>query len=182
MAFEFMKVVSFEPSPDSFAAAADIIRMHHLNAEALNIALSDHDGYVALAYPAQEQRETGQLVTPGTKGMEWEPLDWGLVDHLHVPCKRADTVAAERGIPDFMKVDTEGHEVKVLQGATWIMSEGKTDFLVEFHTPDNHDECQRMLQHASYTVETVRHPHYPPHTHMWHQHGWIRAFNPRHAR
>jgi FkbM family methyltransferase len=180
MAFEFTRTVSFEPSPDSFAAAHDLIRKHHLHhSDVLNIALSDHDGFVTLAYPGQEQKETGQLVTPGTAGMEWEPPDWGVVDSLNVPCQRADTVAAERGMPDFMKVDTEGHELHVLQGASWIISEGKTDFLVEFHTPGNKERCQEILEAAGYAVEVVRHPHYPPQSSMWLQHGWLRAFASR---
>lgn len=183
MAFDFTRIVSFEPSPDSFATAKALVAQHHINhAEVLNIALSDHDGFVALAYPAQEQRETGQLCTPGTKGMEWEPEDWSLVDHVHVPCRRADTVAAEQGTPDFIKVDTEGHELLVLHGALWLISEGKTDFLVEFHTPGNFSGCQEILEGNDYLVEVVRHPHYAPYSAMWSQHGWLRAFAPHRAR
>jgi FkbM family methyltransferase len=176
MAFEFTSIVSFEPSPDSFAEALRTVEQHHMHAEVLNIALSDHDGYVTLAYPGNEQRETGQLVTPGTKGMEWEPEDWATVDRLSVPCKRADTVAAERGTPDFIKVDTEGHELKVLQGASWVLSECRTDWLVEFHTPANMARCQGLLIASGHETEVVRHPHYRRDLSMWQQHGWIRAF------
>jgi FkbM family methyltransferase len=178
MAFAFQRVDAFEPCQDSFSDALRLVSRHGLNASVSRLALSDHDGEVTLAFPGQEQRETGQLVTPGTAGMEWEPADWSSAEQVIVPCVRADTLAAERGMPDFVKVDTEGHELHVLKGATWILSERKTDWLIEFHTPGNHDECERLLREAGYHVETVRHPHYQPDSQMWRQHGWIRAFAP----
>lgn len=180
MVWSFDHVTSFEPSPDSFEAAQLTVRTHHLNASLLNIALSDRDGELILAYPAQEQKETGQLVTIGTRGMEWEPEDWEApeLEKVTVACRKADSVAAERDIPDFMKVDTEGHELHVLLGAQQILARGKTDILLEFHTPQNHQACQVMLETFDYAVEVVRHPHYAPESHMWHQHGWLRAFAP----
>lgn len=182
MAFEFLFVAAFEPSPDSFDAAQALIRQHRLHAMALNFALSDANGEIELAYPAREQRETGQLVTPGLSGMEWEPADWDAVEKVTVRCRTADSVAEQLGVPDFIKVDTEGHEARVLFGAGKIIEGGKTDFLVEFHSPDNHAACDEVLRRAGYATETVRHPHYEPQGHMWHQHGWIRALAPGRSR
>jgi FkbM family methyltransferase len=179
MAFEFDEVVAFEPSPDSFAAATELVRVHGLRAQVHCLALSDQNGTIALAYPGREQRETGQLVTIGLQGMEWEPEDWGAVEQATVPCQRADTIASVFGYPDFMKVDTEGHEVLVLVGASQVLGAGYTDFLVEFHSPGNRETCESMLRGAGCDVEVVRHPHYPEGSRMWHQHGWIRAFAPR---
>jgi FkbM family methyltransferase len=179
MVWSFAHVTSFEPSPDSFAYAREQISRHGIVSTLLNIALSDHDGEVTLAYPAREQRETGQLVTVGTKGMEWEPADWDAAEKVTVLCRTADSVAVERGWPDFMKVDTEGHELLVLQGAAEIIKRGLTDMLVEFHSPGNHDSCLGLLREAGYRTEIVRHPHYVQESPMWHQHGWIRAFAPR---
>lgn len=181
MAFEFDHITSFEPCRESFEYATAVVWEHRLKADVLNLALSDEDGIITLAYPGQEQRETGQLVTIGIRGMEWEPADWqdtSVVEAVKVEAKRADTVAAERGIPDFIKVDTEGHEARVLSGASWILSEGKTDFLVEFHTPANHFICAERFKQHGYEVVTVRHPHYPENSQMWNQHGWVRAFAP----
>lgn len=181
MAFEFAHITAFEPCRESFEYATALARQHRLRADVLNMALSDQDGVITLAYPGQEQRETGQLVTIGIRGMEWEPEDWqdtSVVESVEVTARRADTVAAERGMPDFIKVDTEGHENRVLDGATWVISEGRTDFLVEFHTPANHLICSERLRQAGYQVETVRHPHYREDSPMWQQHGWVRAFAP----
>lgn len=181
MAFEFDRIIAFEPCITSFCEAQKLVNLHRLNAQLFNVALSDHDGTLDLAYPAQEQLETGQLVTPGLKGMEWEPEDWDVVERVQVVCRMADTFAKNHGFPDFMKVDTEGHEVAVLLGAVGIIARRCTDFLIEFHSPDNHKACEMAMTMAGYEVEIVRHPHYREDSPMWHQHGWIRAFAPRKA-
>jgi len=170
----FGRVTSFEPCEASCAYA----REHYPDADIRQLAVSDHDGEVDLAFPAVEQYQTGQLVTIGTKGMEWEPRDWDAVPHVQVPCRSADSLAAELGTPDFIKVDTEGHELLVLRGARKLLAAGRTDFLVECHGSGNFRRCRVLLEKYGYAAEVVRHPHYPPGTLMWSRHGWIRAFAP----
>jgi len=175
MSAAFVRFTCFEPCQESFEYL--VHRRPWLDAKQL--ALSDHNGELELAFPAAEQKETGQLVTPGLAGMEWEPPDWDAVEKVTVPCRTADSLVAELGdIPDFMKVDTEGHEVAVLRGARSLLAAGCTDFLVEFHSPANHQECEHMLCKSGYRTEVVRHPYYDLESPMWYQHGWLRAFRP----
>lgn len=170
----FGRFTSFEPCADSFAVAREMFG----SADIRQLAVSDHDGELELAFPAKEQKETGQLVTIGIKGMEWEPEDWDAVEKVIVPCRTADSLAAELGAPDFMKIDTEGHEDRVLSGASGLLVAGKTDLLVEFHSPENRMRCVTALQEARYRGQTIRHPHYKIGSPLWHQHGWLRAFAP----
>ena len=170
----FGRFTAFEPCPDSF----EFYRQWFSFADIRQLALSDHDGELELAYPAAEQKETGQLVTVGIRGMEWEPEDWSAVEKVTVPCRTADSLAAELGAPDFIKVDTEGHEDLVLAGAAGLVAVGKTDFLIEFHSPENRERCLDVLAGAGYRSRTVRHPHYATSSKMWHQHGWLLAFAP----
>jgi FkbM family methyltransferase len=168
------RVASFEPSPHSFAVMAaewegsPAVSLH-------NIAVSDHDGDVGLAQLGGRQLSTGQLVTPGTRGMEWDPGDWSAVATVICPARTIDSLAGEIGAPGFVKVDTEGHEVQVLAGAAELLTAGGTEWLIEFHSPGGHQECLRMLQDAGCAVETIRHPHYPEGSRMRKQHGWIKA-------
>lgn len=169
----------FEPCRESYEWTK---KLFFPDCDVRQVALSDHDGELELAFPGQEQRETGQLCTPGLKGMEWSPPDWSVIPTVTVPCRTADSLAAELGLPDFIKVDTEGHESYVLDGAAKILAEGTTRFLIEFHSPGNHSACLRALAAAGYSTETVRHPHYRERSKMWKQHGWIRAFPPETSR
>lgn len=177
----FNQVVSFEPCEASFRFAKEHFPENLFPPPRLvlkQLALSDYNGSLELAFPAPEQKETGQLVTPYLKGMEWEPEDWETTERVTVPCAMADTLAVELGPPSFMKVDTEGHELAVLLGAIGIINDGKTDFLIEFHSPENQERCCALLRSHRYKVALVRHPYYKVGSPMWHQHGWIRAFGP----
>jgi len=169
----FDVVVGFEPCRDSFELAS----AGFAPTEILNIAVSDHDGTVVLAEIEGEQADTGQLVSPGTHGMEWDPGDWdsSRVRKVTVECRTLDTLAGEYSLPDFVKVDTEGHELDVLRGAPGVLRRQMTAWLIEFHNPELHKLCKDILESAGHEVETIRHPHYPPGSHMWYQHGWIKA-------
>jgi FkbM family methyltransferase len=168
----FRRVVSFEPSLDSF----DYAVRANPGAEIHRLAVSDHDGVVDLALIDGEQADTGQLVTPGVRGMEWDPGDWGGVAVVQVPCLMLDTLTAELGAPEFVKIDTEGHELQVLLGGVGLLGSGRVSWLVEFHSADLHDRCTQALAGSGHQVETIRHPHYPAGSAMWHQHGWVRAW------
>lgn len=174
MATRFDVVIGFEPCTESYEQAA----RNFPATEILSLAVSDHDGEVLLALIEGEQADTGQLVSPGTHGMEWDPGDWdgGNVAYRRVSSRTLDTLVLTFGRPDFVKVDTEGHEYRVLLGAPKLLAGLATRWLIEFHNPDLYARCKELLERAGYEVETVRHPHYAPGTAMWHQHGWIRAW------
>jgi FkbM family methyltransferase len=165
----FTRIVALEPEWASFA---ELVRRFGDRCHAWQAAASDHHGWLDLAEVPMAISK-GELVTPGTTGMEWSPADWAAARIIRtVPCITLDGLA---GSPDFVVVDTEGHEARVLAGAREILQEAKAGWLIEFHAPDLKDRCERQLEAAGYTVEVVRHPHYPPHSHLWYQHGWLRA-------
>lgn len=178
----FKRVVALEPVPESFAVLERDWRGRP-GVVPLNIALSDHDGKLTTSVRAIPIH-TGQVVAlnmpyeefiPGETSKK-ESLPWGEeLGTRYVKCKTADTLAADLGHPDFISVDTEGHEVQVLRGASKILAEGRCRWLIEFHTRENYDECSSILADANYSTETVRHPHYDEDSFMWHQHGWLTA-------
>jgi FkbM family methyltransferase len=170
------RVVCFEPAQESF----EVLQRIYGSVEDFavrQLAVSDHDGEVTLGV-LEQQIATGQLVSPGTHGMEWDPATgWDDIPNRVVPCRTVDSLAREYGKPDFIKVDTEGHELKVLQGAIVTLARG-TDWLIEFHSPELHEACEEILLGGGYDPYVIRHPHYPKGGHMWRQHGWLKAFRP----
>jgi FkbM family methyltransferase len=168
----FQQVYAFEPAQECW---------EHLDSFTggryswFPIALSDTDEDIQLiALP--DKIDTGQLVTAGTHGMEWDPdLPTALI--RAVPAHTVDHMIEEKGIeaPDFMKIDTEGHELKILFGARQTLAIHRPDLLIEFHSPELHDSCQTLLEQYGYKIETVRHPHYRPGSPMFFAHGWFRA-------
>lgn len=169
----FTRIIALEPERSSFAA---LIRRFADVCTPLNIAVSDRTGDVELAQVPGAIAK-GELVS-AVDGMEWSASDWSTVPTVRVSCRTMDDLAEEYGVPGFGVVDTEGHEVRVLEGGTGLLTVGKTGFLVEFHSPENRRTCMDVFEDYGYDVETVRHPHYRPYSPMWHQHGWLRAVAP----
>lgn len=181
------KVIAFEPADESFAVAADkfaedkrVVLRHE--------AVSNHDGLLTLAV-REAPIMTGQLVAVGMPYLDEFPAErvmarWGReLSTRTLPCVAIDTLVAEYGVPNGIKVDTEGHELQVLTGGLRLLQrcangESAPKWLIEFHREDLYHGCVRLLEIFGYNVETLRHPHYRRNSHMWSNHGWLRAFPP----
>lgn len=167
----FDQVIAFEPAEECWPYLNDFVG----NFSWLPVALSDVDTDLQLiALP--DKIDTGQLVTAGTHGMEWD-LTQPHAAARTVVAHTVDYLLDEQALqpPDFMKIDTEGHELKILFGAKKTLAVHRPDLLIEFHSPQLHQSCGALLEQFGYRYETVRHPHYRPGTPMYFQHGWIRA-------
>lgn len=168
---KFHQVIAFEPAEECWP----YLHQYAGNLTTLPIAISDRDDEIDLiALP--DKIDTGQLVTAGTCGMEWDP-DQPDATIRTVVSRSIDSLIRDGALetPDFMKIDTEGHELRVLFGARQQLAITRPDLLIEFHSPELHYSCQTLLEQYDYRCETVRHPHYRPGTPLWFGHGWLRA-------
>lgn len=183
MVQRFGFVAAFEPAAESFAVLQNDWGTNN-NVRCFDMALTDHSGTLELSI-RRAPIFTGQLVA---KDMPYhgENLDQPAVAHWgdevgtrRIRCETLDWMVTQIGkAPDFVKIDTEGHELQVLNGATGTMELHKPRFLIEFHTSDLRLGCIRLLEEHGYEVEVVRHPHYPEGTYMYDMHGWLRAAVP----
>ena len=110
----------------------------------VNAACTDHNGTVDL-----EVREgsimSGQL-TSGNAPL----LGWGdQIGTKTVPAVTADALMREYGIPDLVKVDTEGHETMVLRGAERVLRT-RPYVIIEIHSSKNGRDCRKILDDAGY--------------------------------
>lgn len=146
LAQSFKVVMAFEPCLESFdhIPATDRIIPYPL-------AISDTDGEIELREAARSIR-TGQLVTG-------ESLPWGATVGVRtVPSYRLDTFCDEIDTwPDLVKVDVEGHEVQVLQGAPRLIARGCT-WMIEVHGSQYLRPLTSLL--AGYTLQQVAHTGY----------------------
>jgi FkbM family methyltransferase len=109
-------VVALEPQPDVFRALRLIYRRCPLavllplsaGAQVGEIALhlNSRNPTVATADPA--------FVAAAAGAEGWEDQVWDGV--ITVPVTTLDALVARHGLPDFVKIDVEGHEPAVLQG------------------------------------------------------------------
>lgn len=131
LARNFTRVVALEPCAESFEILAEEMPD---NVTPLNVAASSYTGQVRLTESARSIT-TGQLTTG--RGLAWgAPVGTRMVD-----CVTLDDLIGEYGAPDFVNVDTEGHEVEVLEG--WSQRPRPTT-LIEVHRAE-HDFKVRQL-------------------------------------
>jgi FkbM family methyltransferase len=175
MVTQFDRVLAFEPAGESFAKLrADWGRDPRVRV--FQLAVASQPGSLELSV-CSHAIEGGQLVWPHmlTDPEVTDPWFSNEVSRRTVNCVSLDLVAALRSVPDFVKIDTEGGEADILRGAGTLLASGKTDFLVEFHSPALRRECLSLLR--GYAVEWVRNPGCTgdPDTDG---NGWLRARHP----
>lgn len=149
----FDRVVSCEPCAEAYEILAERVPE---NVTVLEHAVSDHTGTVTLAVNSGSIR-TGQL----TSGECSEPaMGWGeVVGWRTVPAVTVDEMVRTFGIPDHVKVDTEGHELAVLAGASLLIARRETAWYIEVHS---RRFASALRDHfAGYRVTFVDHDYAP---------------------
>jgi FkbM family methyltransferase len=115
-------VHAFEPS----RAMVDMLRRTSANnVEIHDVALSDRDGVATLSVPLDGDEAVHSLASiEAVSDRESDPCLNELVRTVRLDSVVRDDVA-------FVKVDVEGHELRVLNGATGILQRSRPIFLVE---------------------------------------------------
>jgi FkbM family methyltransferase len=125
------RVSAFEPSSREFSRLTDHLRLNKTdNVRAFYFALSDRSGFASLAVAEdwhEGQNTLGAIVYPGVRQQRSE----------QVILKRLDNLIVEAGLPkiDVMKVDVEGAEYAVLNGARTVLREHRPVLMLEVLEP-----------------------------------------------
>jgi FkbM family methyltransferase len=121
------RVIAIEPAPRIAAALQATLAANALRqAEVVRCAIGDHDGQTEFAVPVvtSARTDTGTArIGPASVGHE----------ALRVPLRRLESLAAELGLDrlDLIKIDVEGHERKVLDGAASILDRYRPTLVME---------------------------------------------------
>jgi FkbM family methyltransferase len=121
------RVLAIEPGPRSAAALESTLAVNALaQAEIVHCAIGDHDGTADFAVPVvtSARTDTGTArIGPACAGH----------DALQVPLRSLDSLAAERDFArlDLIKIDVEGHERRVLDGAAAILDRHRPALVIE---------------------------------------------------
>jgi FkbM family methyltransferase len=121
------RVLAIEPAPRNAVALESTLAANALrHAEIVRCAVGDNDGIAQFAVPVvtSARTDTGTArIGPTCAGH----------DALQVPLRSLDSLAAEHNLTrlDLIKVDVEGHERKVLDGAAAILGRYRPVLVVE---------------------------------------------------
>jgi len=130
-------IYAFEPAPETFAALRENTK-YYPNIRVFNCALGDRTGTASLVITPNQG--AGNHI-----GKEGIPVDMKTIDSLGVRM-------------DFLKMDTEGYESPILQGATETIKKWKPIIVMSaYHKPNDKKELPELLNSiSSYDCE-LRH-------------------------
>lgn len=134
-------VVAFEPVPGNCRFLRQHVKMNSCgNVAVQELALADLDGIARFDTTADSSQ--GHLSALGS---------------LSVNCARMDSLIAAGAIspPNLMKVDVEGAEAAVLQGAVEVLARHKPVIFLATHGPRPHRECCRLLDRLGYRLAPI---------------------------
>lgn len=147
LAPHFTTVVAFEPCAES----CEELRALALDNVIVNqAAVSDVDGTVTLSETDVSTGRFGELVTDPSKS----PIGhyWGAeTGERVVPAVTLDTLFDLYGAPDFIKIDTEGHEAHIVVGGMASLKKHLPTLLIEVHAGHLGSGIQAMLPEYRWT-------------------------------
>jgi FkbM family methyltransferase len=137
------KVIAFEPSPSNCKFLRFNIFLNRLkNVTPVSAAVSDFNGHAKLYVPKQGGR---RLTDQGTLVFEGE----GAAD-VHVVM--LDTFLEHLNHPSVIKIDVEGAELNVINGALQTLAKGVRLVLVELHSSEHKSQIIELLSDLHYVA------------------------------
>ena len=138
------RVIVFEANPNLAARLAWFCRLTlRISVTVHNVALSDRSGTTTLRVPVKDDGRSTIQTSNSLGGWETREVQVRM-------CRLDDFPAFDIG---FMKIDVEGHELAVLQGAETQLRRSKPNLLIEAtneHRPDAVASVWAFLQPLGY--------------------------------
>ena len=146
------RVVAIEPDPSNFSLLQANIQLNNLkNVTALNWALSSSRGRRRLYLADRENTGTSSLEAKWVSA----PLNRGPKNSVEVECVTLDHLVESLGLEtiDWLKIDVEGHEVAVLEGAPHALRCAR--HLILEVAEGNEDACRNLVRQAGLQLVAI---------------------------
>jgi FkbM family methyltransferase len=127
----FEKVVAFEPNPTANSILRKNVQLNKLtNIMVIQAVISNTAGEVSVGGGSGKRKQAG----------------------FRIPVRTIDSFNFE---PSLMKIDTEGNELQVLQGAQETLRR-KPQLVIETHSPEAVGRIQALLESYGYSIRELR--------------------------
>jgi FkbM family methyltransferase len=156
------RVITFEPDPENAEAVAEHIDVNCV-AERVRLvrqAVYSHTGRVTLRISKgiQTHRNTSALIGRIDSGTTFEVL-----------CTTLDDFIEHSPVPNLVKIDVEGAESRVLQGADHLFRKYRPHLLCEVHDHSNAVFVSGWLNERGYNCRWIEEELFPRHLLAWPQ-------------
>jgi len=144
------RVIVFEPLPDNLARLKRLVELNlNLPLQIQATAVGKSDGQVR--FKIMPDQSMGKLAHSTFQ------VDQAANQEIPVKLTRLDTSVFEQGLPrpNLMKIDVEGAEVDVLDGAQRTLQECRPRILIEAHSEMLADQCTQRLVALGYKLRQL---------------------------
>ncbi len=132
------RVLAFEPSPANLARLYRHVELNgRKNVQVLELAVSDHEG--TARFETRTGSGVGHLASDGP---------------LEVKVTALDSLR-DLPMPNVMKIDVEGAEVGVLEGAKSLLQKARPVIFLSLHGDDLKKRCMEILSGYGYTFQQI---------------------------
>lgn len=135
------KVFAFEPVPRNLRYLRAHLEINNVkNVTVISAAVSDHSG--ATLFAEESSHSAAHIYLQGSFQVEMVCLD-DLFTQGEIP------------MPDFIKMDIEGGELRALVGATLLLTNGSPTIFLATHGREIHRKCCELLCSLGYSLEPI---------------------------
>jgi FkbM family methyltransferase len=145
------QVYCFEPNPENIEHLSMLRKLNpDLNLKVLDYAVSDKDGMAE--FSIMPESSMGKLSESSFQsGVDNE-------GKIQVKVKALDNLIenGEIEMPGFVKIDVEGAEYSVLQGARKLIEKCWPTFVIELHSFNLANDCKKFLDDYGYSSRIIQ--------------------------
>ncbi len=148
---DYGPVVSFEPAFHKIVELNVKSNALRYGVQVIPCALSDEKTVSTIHIPSRGC-ESNTLVNYG--GASFNLGDDMRGEGINAYCERLDDIYT--GTPSFIKIDVEGHELKVLKGAEQTLRKHKPTVLIEIHDFSEDNDVHKFMLSLGYDAPETR--------------------------
>lgn len=144
------QVVAFEPSPLFAAMVQRNVELNHLRNVCLSrSAVSNSNG--TTRFVLESVGANSHLADTPLQHAKSAPEE-----EIEVNVTTLDSYVSENGVsPDVIKIDVEGAELMVLEGARDTLSKHRPHVIVACHSGDLYADCAECLEELNYRISSL---------------------------
>ena len=142
---DYGHVISFEPLYHELVELNVKNNILRYPVQVIPCALSDEKSITKIHIPSHGCQSNVLINYGGTSFHHQDEIRGEGVD---VNCERLDDIYT--GVPSFIKIDVEGHELQVLKGASETIKKHKPTILIEIHNFSEDSDIHQYLKSLGY--------------------------------